>query len=85
MFNTGTVIGVGANVFGGGFVRPFVPCFGWGGIQGMETFRFDKFCQTTERVMQRRSIALDETEKQKLNEVFEQSAYQRTWEKRDLE
>jgi len=81
MFNTGTVIGVGANVFGGGFVRQFVPCFGWGGIHGMETFRFDKFCETTERVMQRRSIALDETEKQKLMEVFEQSAYQRTWEK----
>jgi UDP-N-acetylglucosamine diphosphorylase/glucosamine-1-phosphate N-acetyltransferase len=81
MFNTGTVIGVGANVFGGGFVRPFVPCFAWGGIQGMETFRLDKFCETADKVMQRRGMTLSDEEKKKLQVVFEQSAQQRTWEK----
>ena len=32
MFNTGTVIGVSANIFGSGFPRNFVPSFSWGGI-----------------------------------------------------
>ncbi|MEY3573471.1 MAG: hypothetical protein RLZZ617_69 [Bacteroidota bacterium] len=81
MFNTGTVIGVGANVFGGGFVRQFVPCFAWGGIHGMETFRFDKFCETAQKVMQRRGITLSDDEKRQLQIVFDQSATQRTWEK----
>jgi UDP-N-acetylglucosamine diphosphorylase/glucosamine-1-phosphate N-acetyltransferase len=80
MFNTGTVVGVGANVFGGGFVRPFVPCFGWGGTQGMETFRFDKFCETAARVMARRGMELDAEQRQLLQKVFHETAYQRTWE-----
>lgn len=31
MFNTGTVVGVSANIFGPGFPRNFVPSFSWGG------------------------------------------------------
>ena len=31
MFNTGTVVGVGANIFGSGFPRNFIPSFSWGG------------------------------------------------------
>ena len=34
MFNTGTVIGVSANIFGSGFPRNFVPSFSWGGASG---------------------------------------------------
>ncbi|MDD2822415.1 MAG: GlmU family protein, partial [Flavobacterium sp.] len=30
MFNTGTVVGVSANIFGSGFPRNFVPSFSWG-------------------------------------------------------
>lgn len=80
MFNTGTVVGVGANIFGAGFVRQFIPSFAWGGAQGMETFRFDKFAQTAERVMQRRGLALSEQEKGELERVYNETAVQRTWE-----
>ncbi len=31
MFNTGTVVGVSANIFGAGFPRNFIPSFSWGG------------------------------------------------------
>lgn len=31
MFNTGTVVGVNANIFGSGFPRNFVPSYSWGG------------------------------------------------------
>jgi UDP-N-acetylglucosamine diphosphorylase/glucosamine-1-phosphate N-acetyltransferase len=30
MFNTGTVVGVSANIFGAGFPRNFIPSFSWG-------------------------------------------------------
>ncbi|MFM7179019.1 MAG: putative sugar nucleotidyl transferase, partial [Bacteroidota bacterium] len=82
MFNTGTVVGVGANIFGGGFVRQFIPSFGWGGTQGMETFRFDKFAQTAEKVMQRRGLALSIEERDLLQHIYEATAVQRTWEKK---
>jgi UDP-N-acetylglucosamine diphosphorylase/glucosamine-1-phosphate N-acetyltransferase len=36
MLNTGTVIGVGSNIFGGGFPPKFIPCFSWGGPDGLE-------------------------------------------------
>ena len=80
MFNTGTVVGVGANVFGTGFPRNFVPDFAWGGAQGFETFQIRKMFEVAERVMQRRGLALDQTEKDLLTSVFEQTKAFRNWE-----
>ncbi|MFT2007467.1 GlmU family protein [Pontibacter sp. 13R65] len=71
MFNTGTVVGVSANVFGPGFPPNFVPSFSWGGAAGLETYRLDKALEVAERVMARRGIALDETEQSIFSEVFE--------------
>jgi UDP-N-acetylglucosamine diphosphorylase/glucosamine-1-phosphate N-acetyltransferase len=42
MFNTGTVVGVAANIFGAGFPRNFIPSFAWGGAQGFDTFIIKK-------------------------------------------
>ncbi|MEM8893572.1 MAG: putative sugar nucleotidyl transferase, partial [Bacteroidota bacterium] len=42
MFNTGTVVGVGANIFGDGFPRTFIPSFAWGGASGFSTFKLSK-------------------------------------------
>ena len=38
MFNTGTTIGVSANIFGDGFPRNFIPSFAWGGAAGFSTY-----------------------------------------------
>ena len=72
MFNTGTVVGVSANVFGAGFPRNFVPDFSWGGPQGYEVYSIKKMFETAERVFARRdNRTFDEHEKQILQKVFE--------------
>jgi len=71
MFNTGTVVGVSANVFGSGYPRNFVPDFAWGGAQGFELYALNKVFDTAEKVYERRSRKFDETEKSILTEVFE--------------
>jgi UDP-N-acetylglucosamine diphosphorylase/glucosamine-1-phosphate N-acetyltransferase len=73
MFNTGTVVGVSANVFGSGFPRNFIPDFAWGGAHGFETYQLDKMFETTEKVFERRKTAFNEVEKNILKEVFERT------------
>ena len=62
MFNTGTVVGVSANIFGSGFPRNFVPSFSWGGASGFTTYITKKAFETARIVMSRRSVAFDEKE-----------------------
>ena len=81
MFNTGTVVGVGANVFGAGFPRPFIPSFSWGGTAGFETFKLDKVTEVAERVLGRRGLTYDAVEREIMEEVFRQTAGDRVWEK----
>lgn len=71
MFNTGSVIGVGANVFGAGFPKTFLPDFSWGGAQGFETYRLDKMFETAEQVLKRRNLPFEEVERNILTAVFE--------------
>lgn len=71
MFNTGSVVGVGANVFGAGFPKTFLPDFSWGGAQGFETYRLDKMFETAEQVLKRRNLPFDEVERNILTAVFE--------------
>src|ERR1700761_7032387 len=72
MFNTGTVVGVSANVFGAGFPRNFVPDFSWGGAQGFEVYSVKKMFETAEKVYARRDHrSFDETEQNILKKVFE--------------
>jgi UDP-N-acetylglucosamine diphosphorylase/glucosamine-1-phosphate N-acetyltransferase len=70
MFNTGTVVGVNANIFGEGFPRNFIPSFAWGGAKGFQVYKLNKALQVAETVMKRRSIVLDDTEKQILSEIY---------------
>ena len=72
MFNTGTVVGVSANVFGAGFPRNFVPDFSWGGAQGYEVYSIKKMFTTAEKVFARRDHRnFDENEQNILKKVFE--------------
>lgn len=82
MFNTGTVVGVGANVFGAGFPRQFIPSFSWGGPAGFETFRLPKFAEVAERVLGRRGLAYDAVEQGIAEEVFKQTEADRVWDKK---
>lgn len=71
MFNTGTVVGVSANIFGAGFPKNHIPSFSWGGPEGITEYNFDKAAETASHVMERRHKAFDQTESQILAEVFE--------------
>lgn len=73
MFNTGTVVGVSANIYGGGFPRNFIPSFSWGGSGGFTEYRFDKAMKTAQLVMERRGIELDEVERDILQVVFDKT------------
>lgn len=71
MFNTGTVIGVSANIFGSGFPSHFIPDFGWGGADGFDVYKLDKLFETAEKVYERRNIPFDNVEKDILAAIFE--------------
>ncbi len=73
MFNTGTVVGVSANIFGSGFPRNFVPSFSWGGAGGFTTYITKKAFQTARLVMLRRNVEFDEMEAAILEHVFEET------------
>jgi len=71
MFNTGTVVGVCANIFGAGFPRNFIPSFSWGGSAGFSTYKTEKAFEVAEIVMQRRNKSFDEQEENILSHIFE--------------
>lgn len=71
MFNTGTVVGVGANVFGGGFPATHLPSFIWGGAEKTETYQLHKMFETTEIVFSRRGKSFTQVDKDILSKVFE--------------
>lgn len=73
MFNTGTVVGVSANIYGGGFPRNFIPSFSWGGAGGFTEYKFQKALDTARRVMERREIPLSEADESILRHIFETS------------
>ena len=73
MFNTGTVVGVSANIFGSGFPRNFVPSFSWGGAAGFTTYITKKAFETAKLVMGRRNVDFDEIEASILEHVFEET------------
>jgi UDP-N-acetylglucosamine diphosphorylase/glucosamine-1-phosphate N-acetyltransferase len=58
MFNTGTVVGTGANIFGGGFPPKEVPSFSWGGSEGFENYDVEKAVETAMKVMERRKVTM---------------------------
>ena len=76
-FNTGTVVGVGASIFGSGMPPTFIPDFGWGGNEGFSTYQLDKLFETAELVYERRNLQFNEVEKQLLTAVFELTKKQR--------
>ncbi len=77
MFNTGTVVGVSCNIFGGGFPPKFIPSYSWGGSEGIETFKLEQAFEVAERAMARRHKTLDNFDRAILREVFDQEKIMR--------
>lgn len=71
MFNTGTVVGVGCNIFGGDFPPKNIPSFSWGGAQGLVTYQFNLFLSSAKAVYLRRNKSMSDTEIALLKMIFE--------------
>jgi UDP-N-acetylglucosamine diphosphorylase/glucosamine-1-phosphate N-acetyltransferase len=71
MFNTGTVVGVSANIFGSGFPRNFIPSFSWGGADGFTTYQFKQALDVMPKVFERRKKTLTEADVAMLRHIFE--------------
>ena len=56
MFNTGTVVGVSSNIYGGDFPPKFIPSFSWGGAKGFIPFELEKAKEVAIRMMERRTV-----------------------------
>lgn len=74
MFNTGTVVGVSANIYGAGYPRNFIPSFSWGGPQGTMTYKTNKAYEVANVVMKRRGLSLEQIDIDILDAVFERTA-----------
>jgi len=68
--NTGTVVGVAANIFKSGFPPNLVDSFSWGGMKGDEKFKLEKSYEVAEKAMERRKIAITETDKDILKYIY---------------
>ena len=78
MFNTGTVIGVSANIFGSNFPRNFIPSFSWGGASGFITYALDKASETADLVMNRKNEDYTEEDRKIMKHIFEITSKYRT-------
>ncbi len=70
MFNTGTVVGVSSNIFGGDYQPKFFPSFKWGGQQYTD-YRYDKAVEVATAVMKRRQKEFTGIEADLFKKVYE--------------
>lgn len=82
MFNSGTMVGVSASIFGDGYPRNFIPSFAWGGAAGFTTYQLTKALDTASKAMARRNVTLTEEDREILTTLFNDSGQYRVWEKR---
>ena len=80
MFNTGTITGVAANIFGAGFPRALIPSFAWGGHAGFSTFKLNKVKEMAIVSMARRDGEFDSEEENIMSHLFQETQKFRTWE-----
>lgn len=71
MFNTGTVVGVCSNVFGGGFPPKVIPSYAWVDSPKITLYKMDKAMQVANTVMARRKVTLGEKYNLLLQWIFE--------------
>ena len=60
MFNTATVAGFSANIYGAGFPDKYIPSFSWGEPGAITEFKLDKAIEAASAMMERRGIVFSE-------------------------
>ena len=69
-FNTGTVVGVAANIFKSGFPPNLIENFSWGGMKGDEKFKLEKAYEVAEKAMARRKVPFTEADRNILKYIY---------------
>jgi hypothetical protein len=64
-------VGVGAQVFGSGFMRNFIPSFSWGSVAGFSVHSIEKSLNIARRVYARRSLDFTTTDENILRHVYD--------------
>ena len=60
LLNSGSVIGVGSNVFGGGMMPKYIPSFAWATSQNFDVYNIEKAIKTAAAVMKRRDVEISD-------------------------
>jgi UDP-N-acetylglucosamine diphosphorylase/glucosamine-1-phosphate N-acetyltransferase len=68
--NTGTVVGVAANIFKSGFPPNLVDGFSWGGMKADEKFKLEKAYEVAELAMARRKVPFTEVDRNMLKYIY---------------
>ena len=69
-FNTGTVVGVSANIFQGGFPPNLIKHFSWGGPNDAPVFALERAYEAAAKMMERRKIEFTEEDTNILKHIF---------------
>ncbi len=69
--NTGTVVGVAANIFKSGFPPNLIENFSWGGMKGDPVFNLVKAFEVAEKAMERRHVPFTEVDRRILKYIYE--------------
>ncbi|MDH3649328.1 MAG: putative sugar nucleotidyl transferase [Saprospiraceae bacterium] len=77
-FNSGTVVGVSAHVFGSGFPPKYIPSFTWGGIMQNETYEREFAILACQRLHELKGSVLTDTRREILEAVFKKTEHNRT-------
>ena len=70
MFNTGSVVGVGANVYGGGYPPRFIRSFSWGGKDGFHVEPLERTLESARVAAVRRGREISQAEAELLAEHY---------------
>jgi UDP-N-acetylglucosamine diphosphorylase/glucosamine-1-phosphate N-acetyltransferase len=71
-FNTGTLVGICANVFGGGLSPKYIPSFSWG-IDGTTRYDFEKAVHDMDKWKKLKGHRLTDPEKRRLKLIFDEN------------
>ncbi len=83
MFNTGTVVGLCCNIFGGDFGPKFIPSFSWGGKDSFSTYIPEKAFESIEKMMDSKGQQFDPQDRLLLLKIFEETAQFRPWDNKE--
>jgi len=79
MLNTGTVVGLCCNVFGGGYAPRYIPSFSWGGQDNLATYLPEKAFEAIERMLAIKEVVLSPEDRLLLLKIFEETSGFRNW------